>query len=219
MKILISGSSSGIGKATAETFLSLGHEVYGIDLVDAPFVHERYTHFIADVRGTLPSVDGVEILITCAGIQFPEEDVLDVNLKGTVAVVEKYAFQKSIRSVLTVASASGINGAEFPLYAASKGGVIAYTKNLALRLAEYHATANSISPGGVLTTSNAPVLDDPKLKDAVMKETLLNKWATPEEIADWIYFLTVVNQSMTGENVLVDNGEMLKSNFIWPKEK
>ena len=38
----------------------------------------------------------------------------------------------------------------------------------------------------------------------------------PEEIAEWTYFLAVVNKSMTGEDVLVDNGEGVKSNFVWP---
>ena len=46
-------------------------------------------------------------------------------------------------------------------------------------------------------------------------ETLLGKWAEPEEIADLAHFLTVVNRSITGEDILIDNGEMLKSNFIW----
>ena len=50
---------------------------------------------------------------------------------------------------------------------------------------------------------------------AVLKETLLGKWAEPREIADLAYYLTVINRSITGEDILMDNGEMLKSNFIW----
>ena len=48
-----------------------------------------------------------------------------------------------------------------------------------------------------------------------LDETLLNKWATPEEIADFVYFVSVINKSMTGEDIFIDNGEKLKSNFIW----
>ena len=59
------------------------------------------------------------------------------------------------------------------------------------------------------------ILESEELYSAVKAETLLGKWATPEEIADLAYFVTVVNKSMTGEDILVDNGEMLKSNFIW----
>ena len=218
MKVLISGASNGIGKAAADKFLACGHEVVGIDVLPASISHANYKHFVSDVRGELPNVDDVNIIVTAAGIQLPDEDTIDVNLKGTINVVEKYAFQQKIKSVVTIASASGRNGAEFPMYSASKGGVIAYTKNVALRLAKYGATANSISPGGVKTSTNAPVMNEPALWQAVLGESLLGKWAEPEEIAEWIYFVTVVNNSMTGEDILIDNGETLKSNFIWPKQ-
>ena len=62
---------------------------------------------------------------------------------------------------------------------------------------------------------NRHILEDEKLYAAVLAETLLGKWAWPEEIADLAYYLTVVNRSITGEDILIDNGEMLKSNFIW----
>ena len=216
MKVLITGSASGIGLACAQLFAMQHHTVVGIDLVPMPVVLQGYTHHIADVRGPLPSIDGVQVLVTAAGVALPDRDAIGVNLMGTVRCVEQYAMQPAIRSVVTVASASAHNGAEFPLYSASKGGVLAYTKNVALRLATYGATANSISPGGVLTASNAPVLDDPDLCRRAMAETLLHKWATADEIAQWIYFLAVVNTSATGQDIVVDNGEMLRSNFIWP---
>ena len=93
--------------------------------------------------------------------------------------------------------------------------MIAYMKNVALRIAKYGATSNSLSPGGVLTLLNAHIIDNPTLWNAVMNETLIPKWATVDEIADWAYFVTVVNKSMTAQDILIDNGEMAKSNFIW----
>ena len=62
---------------------------------------------------------------------------------------------------------------------------------------------------------NRHILDDEKLYQAVLDETLLHRWADTEEIADWVYFLACVNRSMTGENLLIDNGEAVKANFIW----
>ena len=88
-------------------------------------------------------------------------------------------------------------------------------KNLALTLSKRGVTCNSISPGGVITPANAHILNDERLYAAVKAETLLGKWAEAEEIAELAYFMTVTNRSMTGEDLLIDNGEMLKSNFIW----
>ena len=217
MKVVISGSSNGIGRAITRKFLLCRHTVVGIDVAPSSFDDENYTHLQLDVRNPLPKIDGVEAVITSAGVQFPLSDAIDVNLKGTINLIETYAFNPSIKGVVAIASASGINGAEFPEYSASKGGVITYVKNVALRLAKYKATANCVSPGGVLTPSQAPVISDPELFKQVLDESLLGKWATPEEIAEWVYFLVVYNSSMTGQNLLIDNGEMLKSNFIWPK--
>ena len=88
-------------------------------------------------------------------------------------------------------------------------------KNLALALAPRGITVNSISPGGVITPANHHILEDEGLYQQVLDETLLGKWATADEVADLAYFLTVTNRSITGEDILMDNGEMLKSNFVW----
>ena len=90
-----------------------------------------------------------------------------------------------------------------------------YMKNVALRLAPYGATSNSISAGGVLTELNRHIIEDEHLMQMCLDETLLHKWASPEEIAELCYYLTNINQSMTGQDLLIDNGEQLKSNFIW----
>ena len=217
MKALITGAAGGIGSAIARKFLSCGYEVVGIDVQPSAISEAGYTHLIADVTGELPEVEGVNVLVTAAGVQSEDEDAIDVNLKGVIRTVEKYAFTPAIRSVVNVASASARNGAEFPHYSASKGGVVTYTKNAALRLAPFGATCNSLSPGGVMTSSNDPVIRDSKLFREALAESLLGKWAAPEEIAEWVYFLAAVNRSMTGEDLLVDNGEMLKSHFVWPK--
>ena len=219
MKVVVTGASSGIGKATALLFLENGHEVIGLDCKKAAIENKSYTHHIVDIsdNASLPEISGVQILINSAGVQASENDI-DVNLKGTINVTERYAFQKDIKSVLIIASASAHTGAEFPHYSASKGGLLSYSRNVAIRLAEYGATCNSISPGGVRTDLNKPVMDDPVLWQKIMDLTPLKKWAEPEEIAQWCYFLTVTNRSCTGEDILIDNGEThLNSTFIWPK--
>ena len=215
MKALITGTSQGIGKAIAELFLQKGHCVVGIDRQEASLAHECYSHIQADVRDELPEIEGVEILVNNAGTQ--NEADIDINLKALIKITEKYGIQPCIKSILSVGSASGHTGSEFPEYCASKGGVIAYTKNVALRVAQYGAVCNSLDPGGVLTPLNDCVVDDPVLWRQIMDETPLRRWASVEEIAAWAYFLTVENRFCTGQSIVVDGGESINSRFIWPE--
>lgn len=215
MRILITGTTQGIGHAIAELFLQRGHTVFGIDRQSASIEHENYTHFVCDVRDKekLPDMDEIDILINNAGTQ--NEDDIDINLKALISVTEKYGVREGIRSVLNIGSASAHTGSEFPEYCASKGGVLSYTKNVAIRIAKFGATCNSLDPGGVLTPLNECVMNDPELWAEIMEETPLKKWATPEEIAEWAYFLTVTNTFCTGQNILVDGGESINYHFVW----
>ena len=216
IKVLITGTSQGIGKAIAEYFLEMGYNVIGIDRQEQSINHNKYSHHQCDISNyeTLPEIEGVGILINNAGTQ--NENDIDINLKALIKVTEKYGIQKHIRSILNIGSASGHTGSEFPEYCASKGGVIAYTKNVALRIAQFGATCNSLDPGGVLTPLNDCVVNDPKLWDEIMLQTPLKKWATPMEIAQWAYFMTVTNTFCTGQSIIVDGGESINSHFVWP---
>lgn len=219
MNILITGTSTGIGLATAKLFLAKNHVVFGIDVNGQ---HESipegslYSHHVADISdySSLPDLPEIDIIINNAGVQNSGRDI-EINLKGTINVCEKYISANAIKSVVNIASTSAHNGAEFVEYAASKGGMLTYTKTLAAELAGFNATCNSISPGGVITEMNRHILDDSDLYGQCLDETLLHKWATAEEIAQWIYFVAVVNRSMTGQDIIIDNGELSKFNFIW----
>ena len=215
MKILITGTAQGIGKAIAQEFLNKGHEVSGFDIKDSSIDHPFYTHYKVDIsqKDKLPDIEDVNILINNAGVQNAND--IEINLKALINVTEKYGLQDKIHSILNIGSASGHTGSEFPEYCASKGGVIAYTKNVALRVAKYNATCNSLDPGGVLTPLNECVINDPDLWQEIMAETPLKRWATTEEIAKWAYFLTVENSFCTGQSIIVDGGESINYKFVW----
>ena len=220
MNILITGASGGIGSAVAGRFLKNGHTVFGLDLAPAPFTHPGYTHFMTDIRdeSALPELPMLEILFLNAGVQNSPDDI-DLNLKATILVTEHYLRgNTALRSVLFNASASAISGQEFPVYTASKAGLLGYMKNLAIRLAPRRIPCNAICLGGVYTPLNEPVVRDPELWKQIMDVTPMKKWTDTEEVADWVEFLTMKNRSMSGESLLIDNGEYrLRSTFVWPE--
>lgn len=220
MNIVITGSSTGMGLAAVKKFIDEGHNVFGIDILPCPtsiLYMDNYKHYIANVadKDSLPDIENVNILVNNAGVQGSGMDI-DINLKGLMNTTEKYALEnKMIRSVLNQASVSAHIGTEFGEYVASKGGVIAYTKWTAKEIAKFGATCNSLSFGGVLTEINKPVMDNPILWEQIMNLTPLKRWTTVHETAEWIYFMTMINKSCSGSDIVIDNLESLNGVFVW----
>ena len=85
MNVLITGTSSGIGKGCAKYFLKNGHKVYGFDRKESTIEHPDYKHYCLDIRDKemYPELPPMQIVINNAGVQ--NEDDIDINLKGTIA--------------------------------------------------------------------------------------------------------------------------------------
>jgi len=220
MNVVITGSSEGMGHATAAKFVNEGHSVIGIDIMPCPPDLKDcplYKHCRANIAdpNELPDIPNVNILINNAGVTGTGMDI-DTNLKGLMEVTRKYALDNpAIKSVLNQAAASAHMGTEYDEYVASKGGVIAYTKWVAKEIAKYGATCNSLSFGGVLSAANRPVIENDDLWQQIMDLTPLKKWTTTEEAAEWIYFMTVINKSCSGTDIIIDNLESLNGVFVW----
>ena len=110
MKVLITGTTQGIGRAIAVKFLAEGHTVMGIDRQEGSIHHPAYTHYVCDIRDYehLPALNGIEILINNAGTQ--NEADIDTNLKALIHMTETYGIQPAIKSILHIGSASAHTG-------------------------------------------------------------------------------------------------------------
>jgi 3-oxoacyl-[acyl-carrier protein] reductase len=119
-------------------------------------------------------------------------DVLDVNLTGSFLVtraVAKHMVPNRSGTIILIASDRGIYGGRNKAhYAASKAGLIACMKSLALELGEFGVTCNAINPGTTITPgfdADAPV----EIKEMRVKSDPLGRLSTPEDIAEVISFL------------------------------
>ncbi|MBO4495907.1 MAG: 3-oxoacyl-[acyl-carrier-protein] reductase [Clostridiales bacterium] len=171
---------------------------------------------IENVRETFGSVD---VLVNNAGVtkdglllRMSEEDfdtVVDTNLKGCFLFSKACAsimMKQRAGKIINIASVVGISGnAGQANYAASKAGIIGFTKSLAKELGSRGITVNAVAPGFV-ETDMTDVLSD-KVKEALMNNIPLKRTAKPEDIANAIGFLASEKADyITGQVLTVDGG-------------
>lgn len=221
-KVLITGTSQGSGFTVAKRFLKEGFEVIGMDVLPAPeeiLCNLHFTFYQIDVgdKTALPELQDIDYIIVNAATQ-DEPKCVKSNIYGYLNVCEKYAFNDGVKSVLFMGSISAIAGIDLPMYCLSKGANRSYAKNLAMRLAPKGVLVNMLTLGPTETPMNDVFLNDKKLYDDVASQNLLHKWISPDEVADWVYFLLVVNKSATGAEFICDCGETAHYTFITDEE-
>ncbi|WP_297438456.1 SDR family NAD(P)-dependent oxidoreductase [Thermococcus sp.] len=166
------------------------------------------------VEGTIERFDRIDILVNNAGIlgkalepmEVTDDDwdaVLGVNLKGAFIVTQEVLRYMKKGKIVNIASIAGKDGGTVgPHYAASKGGLIALTFNLARHLAP-NILVNAVAPGPVDTE-----LISPEIKERLRSLSLTGEIAKPEEIAHAVVFL-LENDHITGEVIDVNGGRLM----------
>jgi meso-butanediol dehydrogenase/(S,S)-butanediol dehydrogenase/diacetyl reductase len=226
-RVVITGGTSGIGAATSRRFLAEGAQVVAVALGPeeeiegvAGVVHADVAD-PAQVEEAFARADellgGLDVLVANAGISirhpFAEistgdwQRVLDVNLGGVFHCAQAAARRIETGAILMTASTNGIVG--HPLYAdynASKAGVIALAKTLALELAP-RIRVNAVCPGYVLTPMQEAEYTPEQLAE-VDRKIPLGRHALPEEIAALYAFLASDEAAyITGAAIAIDGGE------------
>jgi 3-oxoacyl-[acyl-carrier protein] reductase len=172
------------------------------------------------IKDTIAAYGHIDILVNNAGttrdglLLMMSEDawdtVLDTNLKSVFncckAVARPMVRRKQGGRIINISSVSGVVGqAGQTNYAASKAGMIGFTKSLAKELGSRKITVNAIAPGFVLTDLTSG-LDD-TLVEKTVEMIPLGRWGEAQEIANVVTFLASDNASyITGQTIQVDGG-------------
>jgi len=209
---LVTGASTGIGRATALLFLEKEYKVYGIDILDSTIENKNYIHIKCDIScEDLPQSEPINYVINNAGTDVPDKAIA-TNLQALFRIEDKYVTHDT-KCVVNIGSTSAYLGIENREYVASKAGVLGYTRQLAKTMSEWGGRAVSVSPGPVLTDMNKHILDSKEKRQAVADENLLKKWIEPSEIAKAVLFMCQ-SESITGVDLLIDCGEHINHNEI-----
>jgi len=142
------------------------------------------------------------------------EETIKTNLTSTFLFTQQAAhFMKLKRygKIINISSTAGQRGeAHYSHYAASKGGMISFTKSLASELGPFNINVNSIAPGWVLTDMSKSVLSNKKSLDEELKKIPLGRIATPDDIAGPVLFLASdLSRHVNGEVLNVNGGSVL----------
>ena len=175
--------------------------------------------FISEVKNHFSSID---VLVNNAGItkdglllRMKDEDfnsVLDVNLKGTFNTTKSISpimIKQKHGKIINISSVVGIVGnAGQCNYAASKAGVIGFSKSVARELASRNINVNVVAPGYIDTDMTKSLPD--KVKDEILKSIPMKKMGNPKEVANLVLFLSSsLSDYITGQVINVDGGMVM----------
>ena len=228
--VLVTGVSSGIGRAQARLFLENGWHVYGVDQSKKPnltgdfhFLQQDLTLALQSVFDWCPQVD---VLCNTAGVlddykplleQTAQEiqEIFEINYVTPVELTRYYLTQmlkKQSGIIINMCSiASSLAGGGGHAYTSSKHALAGFTKQLALDYAEQGVQVFGIAPGAVKTSMTATDFEPGGLAQWVADETPIKRWIEPEEVAELTLFLASGKaQPMQGEIVKIDGGWSLK---------
>lgn len=228
--VLVTGASSGIGRAQALTFLENGYRVYGVDKGENPRFLNELRFFKMDLTEDLTplftSLPEVDILCNTAGIlddyrplhETSDEDwerIFALNLTATMKITRFYLqkmLEKKSGIIINMCSiASFLAGGGGAAYTASKHALAGLTKQIALDYADQNIQVFGLAPGAVKTAMTAADFEPGGVADWVAEETPIKRWLAPQEVADVSLFLASGKAAaMQGEIIKIDGGWSLK---------
>lgn len=198
------------------------YKPYGVKILFIKADVSSYSECEAMVDKVIKEFGKIDVLVNNAGItkdgllmRMKEEDfdkVININLKGTFnmsKLVSALMMKKKSGRIVNLASVVGVSGnAGQCNYAASKAGIIGFTKSLAKELATRNVLANCVAPGFIATDMTAVLSDT--VKESINAQIPMKRMGVVEEIANAVYFLGGEdNTYITGQVLNVDGGMLM----------
>lgn len=140
------------------------------------------------------------------------DEVIDLNLKGCfnyIRAIAPFLKERRVGKIINITSINGIRG-KFGQsnYAASKAGIIGFTKSVARELGPYNINVNAVAPGMIQTDMMEKIPEE--IRENARKEAVLGRLGMPEEVASVVLFLcTYAARHITGEVIKVDGGQYI----------
>ena len=222
MNILVTGASRGIGKAIAKNLITLGQNVF-VSARNEELLKEYKNYCVCDLAngieklGEYIKANEIDVLVNNAGeyiysaienMTYEQiEHITKVNFEAPMYLISKaipYMKLKKWGRIINIGSISGVMGeANASLYSATKSALFGATKALALELAEYGITVNTINPGWVDTEmGNSSAEDGEFTKEEIVECIPQRRFVSPIEIAGIVkYLISDEAKGVTGQSI------------------
>ena len=213
--VLVTGGTSGIGKAIANAFESAGARVTAAGLGEGTQLDVTDNEA---VKAMVQSITSLDVLVNAAGVirrdaEFEIDtfaEVIDINLTGAMraCMAAREHLKDSKGCIVNIASMlTFFGGARVPAYSASKGGIAQLTRSLAVAWAQDGIRVNAVAPGWIATPLTQALQDDPVRSAPLLSRTPMGRWGKPEEVAGPVMFLcSDAAKFVTGAILTVDGG-------------